>query len=380
MVLVRRSLVVATAAALPAALLAVVPPAQARTLRVGPDRTLTTPSAAAAVAADGDTVEIDAGTYVGDVATWTQDDLTLKGVGGMAHLAADGQSAQGKAIWVLAGDRARVENVEFSGATVPDGNGAGIRQEGAGLKVVHCSFHDNENGILAGANPASDIEIRRSRFRDNGAGDGQTHNLYIGTVRFLYVKGSVFAGADQGHEIKSRALRTTITANRILDLDSTASYSIDLPNGGDAKITGNVVEQGPNSPNRTLVSYGAEGLTNPSARLWVVNNTFVNAQDSGTVLALAPGTRAHVWDNLLVGAGTWVTGPAAERRANLRVHRGFRNPARHDYRLLASSPARDRGRWAPKARRPRYEYRHPLRYVDRPRSGRVDPGAFEYAG
>ncbi|MEZ5091616.1 choice-of-anchor Q domain-containing protein [Nocardioides sp.] len=376
-----RLLLVATALGLAAAVLVGVPAAEARTLHVGPGRALETPSAAAAVARNGDTVEIDAGTYTGDAATWTQDDLTLVGVGGVAHLKAAGADAQGKAIWVLAGDRTRVQNIEFSGAAVPDGNGAGIRAEGAGLTVVHCSFHDNENGILAGANAASDIEIRRSRFAHNGAGDGFTHNLYIGAVRFLYVKGSLFAGADGGHEIKSRALRTTITASRIIDLDSTASYSIDLPNGGDAKITGNVVEQGPNSPNRTLVSYGAEGLTNPTTRLWVVNNTFANAQDSGTVLALAAGTTgAHLRNNLLVGRGTWVSGPTAERRANKRTSRGFRDPAHHDYRLRQGSPAINRGAFVPASRRPHYEYRHPQRYVDRPKRGRVDLGAFEYAG
>ncbi len=376
-----RLLPAAVTVGLAAALLVGVPPAQARTLHVGPGRTLETPSAAAARTRDGDTVEIDAGTYTGDAATWTQDDLTLRGVGGMAHLQADGAHAQGKAIWVLAGDRIRVQNIEFSGAAVPDGNGAGIRAEGAGLTIVHCSFHDNENGILAGANPASDIEIRRSRFARNGAGDGQTHNLYIGAVRFLYVKGSLFAGANGGHEIKSRALKTTITANRILDLGSTASYSIDLPNGGDAKITGNVVEQGPSSPNRTLVSYGAEGLSNPTTRLWVVNNTFANQQDTGTVLALAAGTTgAHLRNNLLVGKGTWVAGASAERRANRRVSRGFRNPARHDYRLRRGSPAIDRGAFVPRAQRPRYEYRHPLRYVDRRVRGKADLGAFEYAG
>ena len=79
-----------------------------RTWRVGPDRELTTPSAAAAVARDGDTVLIDPGTYSGDVATWTQDDLTLRGDGGRAHLRADGKDAQGKAIWVIAGDRTTV--------------------------------------------------------------------------------------------------------------------------------------------------------------------------------------------------------------------------------------------------------------------------------
>ena len=361
----------------PAFLLATQAPAQARVLHVGPGRALETPSAAAAVARDGDTVEIDAGLYIGDAATWTQDDLTLVGVDGMARLVAAGANAQGKAIWVIAGDRTRVQNIEFSGAAVPDGNGAGIRQEGAGLTVVHCRFRDNENGILAGANPDSDIEIRQSRFAGNGAGDGLTHNLYIGAVRTLYVKGSSFAGAVGGHQIKSRALTTTITANRIVDGASTTSYSIDLPNGGDAKIAGNVVVQGPSSPNRTLVSYGAEGLTNPTTRLWVLNNTFANEQDRGTVVALAPGTTgAHLWNNLLVGAGTWVSGNA-QRRANLRTVRGFRDVAAHDYRLRKASPAIDRGAWAPSSRRPRYEYRQPLRYVHRPRVGRVDLGAFE---
>lgn len=43
-----------------------------------------------------------------------------------------------------------MEWIEFSGATVPDKNGAGIRQEGVPLTVRHCRFHDNENCILAG--------------------------------------------------------------------------------------------------------------------------------------------------------------------------------------------------------------------------------------
>ena len=352
---------------------------RARTWHVGPGRTLATPSAAAAVARDGDTVEIDAGRYAGDVATWTQDDLTLRGLGAGAHLAADGQSAQGKAIWVIAGDRTRVENVEFSGAAVRDGNGAGIRQEGAGLVVVRCSFHDNENGILAGANPDSDIEVRRSRFFRNGAGDGQTHNIYIGTVRSFYLKGSYVWGASIGHEVKSRALRTTITANRILDRSATASYSIDLPDGGDAKIAGNLIAQGPRSENSTVVSYGAESLANPTMRLWVLNNTLVNQQDGGTFVAVAPGAgNAHVWNNLLVGPGRLVSGPA-ERRANLRVGTGgFVAPDTWDYRLRASSRAIDAGAAAPRRQRPRYEYRHPTRYAARPTVARIDLGAFEY--
>ncbi|MDN4175078.1 right-handed parallel beta-helix repeat-containing protein [Nocardioides sp. SOB77] len=352
-----------------------------RTWRVGPDRALTTPSAAAAVAGDGDTVLIDAGTYTGDVAVWTQDDLTLRGVGGRAHLRAGGQSAQGKAIWVIAGDRTRVDRVELSGATVPDGNGAGIRQEGDDLTVTRSWFHDNENGILTGAAPGSDVVVRTSRFFRNGRGDGYTHNLYVGAVRSLTVTGSLLWGADVGHELKSRAVRTTVVGNRISDRGATASYSIDLPNGGRALVAGNVVVQGPRSENPTLVSYGAEGLTHASRQLWVVNNTLVNRRSSGTFVAVADGGRAHLHDNLLVGPGDLVGGDTSSVSANRRVGPGgFRDAAAEDFRLRASSPAIDRGVRVPKRWRARWQYVHPAGVARRPVVGRLDLGAYEHPG
>lgn len=348
-----------------------------RTWHVGPGRALATPSAAAAVAGDGDTVLIDAATYGGDVATWTQDDLTLRGVGGRAHLRADGRSAQGKAIWVIAGDRARVDRVEFSGAVVPDGNGAGIRQEGTDLTVTRSWFHHNQDGILTGADPDSDIVIRRSRFFRNGGGDGYTHNLYVGAVRSLTVSGSWLWGADVGHELKSRAARNTIVGNRISDGDATASYSIDLPNGGRSLIAGNVIIQGARSENSTLVSYGAEGLAG-SRELWLVNNTLVNRRPTGTFLALAAGGSAHLANNLLVGPGDLSSGAGVQGRANRRIGlAGFVDPDRDDFRLRRGSAAVDRGVRVPARWRARWEYVHPASLDRRPTSGRVDLGAYE---
>jgi hypothetical protein len=381
----RPTILLVAASLLSLPLLAVVAPAGAEpaaratphTWRVGPGRALATPSAAAAVARDGDTVLIDAGTYVGDVATWTQDDLTLRGVGGRARIRAAGRSAQGKAIWVVAGDRTHVDRVDLSGATVPDGNGAGIRQEGRGLTVTRSWFHDNQDGILTGADGRSNIVIRGSRFFRNGAGDGYTHNLYVGAVRSLTVTGSSFSGADTGHELKSRAARNTIVGNRISDGNATASYSIDLPNGGRSLIAGNVIIQGPRSENPTLVSYGAEGLSRASHTLWVVNNTFVNRRSSGTFVSLAAGGRAHLVNNLLVGPGD-LTNSTAAARANRRVGLGgFVDPARDDFRLRSSSPAVNRGVRVAKAWRARREFRAPARSVTRRTAGRVDLGAFE---
>ncbi|WP_182525491.1 right-handed parallel beta-helix repeat-containing protein [Nocardioides dongkuii] len=369
-----------TVTGLPAAVATASAPADQapRTWRVGPDRALTTPSEAAAVAGDGDRVLIDAGTYVGDVAVWTQDDLTLRGDGGRAHLQAGGNNAQGKAIWVVAGDRTRVDRIELSGATVPDGNGAGIRQEGDDLTVTRSWFHHNQNGILTGAAPDSDVVVRRSRFFRNGAGDGYTHHLYVGAVRSLTVTGSWLWGADVGHELKSRAARNTIVGNRISDRDGTASYSVDLPNGGRSLVAGNVVVQGPRSENSTLVSYGAEGLTHRSRQLWVVHNTFVNRRPTGTFVSLAAGSRAHLRNNLLVGPGDLTTLAGAEARGNRRVGAGgFVRPGADDFRLRAGSPAIDRAVRVPRRWRPRWEYAHPTRQVRRRAVGRPDLGAHE---
>lgn len=107
-------------------------------LSVGPGERFSRPSEAARVATDGALVEIASGLYEGDVAVWRQNDLTLRGIGPRPHLRAAGRAAEGKAIWVIKGDRVTVENLELSGAKVPSHNGADIRVEGAGPTIRDC--------------------------------------------------------------------------------------------------------------------------------------------------------------------------------------------------------------------------------------------------
>src|SRR4051812_37661402 len=127
---------------------AVFTPASARTLSVGPGLTYAMPSDAAAKAQDNDTVVIAPGIYAGEVSTWKANGLVLRGSTAFARLQAPALIANGKAIWVIQGKNTVVENIEFSGAKVPDMNGAGIRQEGDDLTVRHCRFIGNEDGIL----------------------------------------------------------------------------------------------------------------------------------------------------------------------------------------------------------------------------------------
>jgi hypothetical protein len=315
-------------------------------LTVGPGKAFALPSQAAAAAVDGDTISIDAGTYSGDVCTWTRNNLTIRGVGGFAHLAAAGASAGGKAIWVIQGANTTVENIEFSDAAVPSWNGAGIRQEGAGLTVRGCWFHDNEEGILAGDNATSDILIERTEFGNNGHGDGFSHNLYINHVRSLTFRENYSHHAKIGHNLKTRALTNYIIGNRLMDeATGTSSYVVDVPDGGLTYLIGNLIQQGPLAQNSTIVTYGEEGGANPSQHLYVTNNTIVNDRAGGTFLFLAASTTlARVEDNIFLGTGTAISGTATSNLHNLITATDpLVNRALYDYHLVVGSAAIDAG-------------------------------------
>src|SRR5581483_2327397 len=102
--------------------------------------------------------------------------------------------------------------------TVPDGNGAGVRQETGNLTVIDSWIHDNQDGILtSGSLPGAVLTISHSEFSNNGAGDGFTHNLYVGDLATVDISDSYFTAANAGHEIKSRAENTIIRDSRIQD-------------------------------------------------------------------------------------------------------------------------------------------------------------------
>lgn len=354
-------------------------------LKVGPGRTYKKPSEAAAAAIDGNIIEIDAGEYQGDVAVWTQNNLTMRGVGGRAHLKANGVHAQGKGLWVVKGSNTTIENIEFSGAAVPDHNGAAIRQEGRNLIIRHCFFHDNENGILTDDDPQSEILIEYSEFANNGFGDGLTHNMYISKIGRFTLRYSYSHHAKIGHNVKSRAQENHILYNRIMDEQTgTSSYAIDLPSGGVAYVMGNLIQQGPQTDNFTIIAYGAEGLSHPQNEFYLVNNTVVNDRDAGIFVSVKTGvSQAKLINNLFVGPGTVLSG-VAEQITNLVTNApGLVNKDLFDYRLTSSSRAINAGSNPGLANgvdlMPVYHYVHPLAVEIRPRDGRVDAGAYEFS-
>lgn len=289
-----------------AILAAALHPLAAAELRVGPGQKYPKPSDAAAAARDGDTVTIAPGVYAGDVCHWRANNLTLRGAGaGKTLIEAAGKICEGKAIWIIGGDGTVVEGVAFAGAACPDKNGAGIRLEGRNLTVRGCLFRDNENGILTGPSPDGDLLVEDCEFTGNGAGDGYSHNLYIGAIRRLVFRGNFSHHARNGHQLKSRARENLIFGNRFADgADGKSSYLVDLPNGGRARLVGNLLEQGPQAANGTLFSFGRETPLHPVTKLEMRDNVFVNRRPAGEFLVTGAGVPAPMLaHNLFIGAG-----------------------------------------------------------------------------
>jgi hypothetical protein len=283
-------------------------------LQVGPTRELKRPSEAAEVARDGALVEIDAGVYESDVAVWPQSGLTLRGVGGRAEIKAGGQAADGKAVWVIKGNLVEIEDVELSGASVPDHNGAGIRAEGAGLTIRNCRLYGNEMGILTSDNPESLVIIEGSEIdhnrTDTEAHGKLGHNIYIGRIGRFVLRNSQVHDAHVGHLVKTRAARSTIYNNRIQDGDGDSSYLIDLADGGEAEVFGNQLEQGARAPNRTAISFAAEAKDKANGhKLTVSDNRFVNQGGSGTFVHNHSTIDVVLRGNDLEGDVTPLNGP-----------------------------------------------------------------------
>jgi len=362
-------------------------------VRVGPGRTYQTLSAASKAVSSGSTILIDAGIYEDDIAVWRQNNITLRAVGGIAHLRATNviqytpgnDQANGMGIWVFKGSNITAENIKFSNARVPvsaGANGAGIRIEGSDITVCNCSFKDNENGILG---VGDNLLIEYSEFNHNGLGEkGRTHNIYIVNGSKFTFQHSYSHHAFAGHNLKSRAAENHILYSRLMDEETgQSSYIIDIPNGGKTYIIGNMIQQGPIDGNNTIISYGAEKLKNPSSELYLVNNTIVNDRSGGRFIYVNSNvTTSKVINNIFLGNGNV---GVVDMRNNIKTTNSsiLVNRLGYDYHLAegatdAINMGSDPGLGSGESLTPVYEYLHPQNRTARTTDVKIDIGAFEY--
>jgi hypothetical protein len=221
------------------------------------------------------TIRIAAGRH-GDCAVQEAGDvLYIAAVPGKTEFA--GVACEGKAALVLRGRSARVEGLTFSGMSVSDGNGAGIRLEKGNLAVAQAWFRDSQQGILTASDPTSTIAIDKSTFTRLGTCEfsaGCAHSIYIGEYGALSVTRSRFEQGRGGHYVKSRARRIAVLNSSFDDSAGQATnYMIDLSNGAAGRIAGNWFVQGRNKENHSaFIAVAPEGRSNSSNHLAIEGN------------------------------------------------------------------------------------------------------------
>lgn len=286
--------------------------AVAATLSVGPGQTYALPSQAIKAARAGDTIHIAPGVYR-DCAAWSTDNLVVEGEDG-AILSST--ICQGAGILIISAPHATLRGLTFAGAAVAEGNGSGVRSYGLSLTIEHCTFRDNQDGILTANNPAATLVVRNSTFDSNGAclpGKGCAHAIYGGFIGLLRVENSHFVSTRTGHHIKSRARRSEIVGNTIEDGPAgTASYLVDLPDGGSLVLTGNTMEKGPRTQNpTTAISIGEEGDKRPPGEIVISGNTFVNRGPPTLFLRNLTKNSARISGNSIKGPVRTLSGPGS---------------------------------------------------------------------
>lgn len=226
---------------------------------------------AVAAAQPGDTILLSKGVYE-EAALVTVSGLTIKAEPG-AHLRR--RAVEGKAALVIRADDVVVEGLECSEISVPDGNGACVRIEGRNLTLRGVYFHDNQEGVLGGV--GGWVLVEDSIFERNGGRRGYSHGLYIArsVEEFTFRRNKVLGTKDEGQGVKSRAQKTIIEDSVIAGLASRDSRAIDIPNGGDIVIRGNVLQKGPNSSNSQMIGLGLEGSLHPQSQAVVENNLII---------------------------------------------------------------------------------------------------------
>jgi hypothetical protein len=364
--------------------------ARAATLTVGAGAEFATLAQAVRQARDGDTIVLRSGEYRGDVAVLQQKKLTIRGLGRRPVLIADGKHAEGKAILVVRDGDVLIENIEFRGARVPDGNGAGIRFERGRLMVRDCAFLDNQNGLLTANFEDAELSIEDSEFAQAPPVEGRLHHLlYVGRIASLKVRGSRFHQGHIGHLLKSRARRTELAYNLLVDgAGGRASYEVDLPNGGDALLIGNVIGQSSSTENPVVVAYGAEGNAWPQSRLRLSHNTLISDGVGPAWFLrvwadrLPPGTRVQAVNNLSVGIGVFAPGAQGDFAGNHPATRAMLDdPDTLAFALASGSLLRGRGVDPRNAfdvdLSPKAEFTLPIGTRPLPEPQRWSPGAFQ---
>ena len=207
-----------------------------------------------------------------------------------------------------------LQGFALTGAHNRDGNGAGVRINGANHVTIRgCSIYRNDMGIMSNGSYARHTGayqlIENCRITRNGTHvhAGYNHNLYLGGTSVL-VRGCDISDSITGHNLKSRAHITWVeycylhgSANREMDFVDSRGIT-DQPHS-DAVVLGCVIVKKRNmSGNREVINFGRDGNANHTGTLYLVHDTIVTPYYTSAVVLSAPGANLKMIDNQFINS------------------------------------------------------------------------------
>jgi len=305
-------------------------------------------------------------------------------------------------------------------------------EKAANLILRNNTIRDSGNGIFIGANGGltQDILIEKNHIYDNGIEDRiYEHNTYTAGINITYQYnrfGPLRTGA-LGNNLKDRSAGLVVrynwieSGNRQLDLVDAedSSVLVNHPNYSKTYVYGNVLIEPDGAGNSQMIHYGGDSGTLGDYRkgdLYLVNNTIISTRSGNTTLIRLSTNdeTAHVFNNIIYntangsnmaligGNGTlnlnnnWLksnyqdchcslNGSINDNGANMTGGDPlFNHFNSQDFSLMSNSPVIDLATSITQLNLPNHDitkqYKTHQISQDRPISGNLDMGAFEYCG
>jgi len=178
-----------------------------------------------------------------------------------------------------------LDGLVMKGAKVPDKNGTAVRgSNNVSIKLTNCEIFDCEMGILTGT--GGKVELSDCNIYDNGASDGQSHEIYVGPADELVVDSCILvAGNKSCRPLKSRAKQTTVLDTHMKGSPSRdtriVGSVVDICEGGEVLIENSIIESIPGTPITALLSYAFENTNAGVGTVILCNVKVIDGRGNG---------------------------------------------------------------------------------------------------
>lgn len=305
-------------------------------------------------------------------------------------------------------------------------------EKAANLTIRNCTIKDSGNGIFIGANGGltQDILIEKNHIYDNGNVNRIfEHNTYTAGINVIYQYnrfGPLRSGAG-GNNLKDRSAGLVVrynwieSGNRQLDLVDAedSSVLVNHPSYSKTYVYGNVLIEPDGAGNSQIIHYGGDSGTLGDYRkgdLYLVNNTIISTRSGNTTLIRLSTNdeTVHVFNNIIYNTANGSNMALIDDNGTLNLNNNwlktnyqdchcapdgvinntggniegdnplFSNFNQQDFTLMKNSPVIDLATAISPMNLPDHDitkqYKTHQNSQDRPISGSLDMGAFEYCG